>query len=967
VFGPDNVAKPSIFVSYAHEDEAIKSTFVKNLADESLVAAARFWDDRKLESGRQWEQDIILHLQSSAIIFLLVSDHFVQSDYCMKVELRAARHAHESGKARVLVIHLTRHGDAGGAFDGLPSWPSDGPPLREQSSPERALAELRDKTKRLLVDYLKEDEEGALAFLHYTYGVNHAPSRQNLTIRALAGAATSGLAAAFAAPFIFPTVLDGIPTSMWCFVLVFGLAAIAVYATFEIKRLFDKRRFPTSFDMRWMLKAGCLTASATAMQGGIFGLAVGIIVGVFGMSVSLGWAGVTVFGLLFGAFVALKPAFNSSHQKLLGIFRDVGDYTFGHRRRNDPWDDLDATAIGNTAERRASPALVAAGAGVATNDGDRVAASDEDIEHAKALAADAASSRDLDSAADDARPPVRAEDVPLRTVVLVSASDRQELKPLLQVFESTGLADILRIEILTEGEIGADQPEYWRAKLAALDCFIVLVTPRLISSSVHAALVGPYCDVDWSYNKDAVPVRIEEFDSRLSPITRRTQALPSGGLAVADWPITDNARVNIALNIRKQCLFHFFERLHRYHEDRIAADAKSDEHLPWHILALKFPYRRYGFDFHFLPFLRWNALAALVFAAFCHSQHTLALATEVMDVAVLPVLTALIVFGFLAAKRQVARMRCEPHVQVHEYELLSILTDTSLLLGESFVYWAKRKIWISAIWVGSTCVGAGVAIAALMIRSPTFSAWFNVHPLPAGAALGLVVGSLAYVANCRRMPRILMERTIPTHRSSRVRWHRGALEIQRPLTDYCRKDDGVIATLPGHEKEFFRGYSQSMRVSLFDLARASLESTLLVVVTVTVAGLLRAIGLPDLLGDLLRFFAVVFMTGLGLAVLEERLYRSYQNKQRWDYWWRLLRNGEMATPSWQFWVVFLVASIILSATGWLTDWSHGLGAFLFPVAIWAFVFLSRSRQLIVHSAVRNSLDQAIARRTADRI
>jgi len=151
--------KPSIFVSYAHEDEAIKSTFVKNLADESLVAAARFWDDRKLESGRQWERDIILHLQTSAIIFLLVTDHFLKADYCMKVELPAARRAHETGKARMFVIHLTRHGDAGGAFDGLLSWPRDDLPLREQSSPERALAELRDKTKRLLVDYLKQDEE----------------------------------------------------------------------------------------------------------------------------------------------------------------------------------------------------------------------------------------------------------------------------------------------------------------------------------------------------------------------------------------------------------------------------------------------------------------------------------------------------------------------------------------------------------------------------------------------------------------------------------------------------------------------------------------------------------------------------------------------------------------------------------------------------------------------------------------
>jgi hypothetical protein len=564
-------------------------------------------------------------------------------------------------------------------------------------------------------------------------------------------------------------------------------------------------------------------------------------------------------------------------------------------------------------------------------------------------------------------PPIRAEDVPLRTIVLVSAADQNELKPMLRAFESTGLADILCVDILTEEEAGSDQPEYWQAKFAGIECFIILMTHRLVTSRAHAALVGPYFEMNWDRDKEAVPVRIEEFDSGLSPITRHVQALPRGGLAVADWPIPDNAWLDIALSIRQRRIFPFRERLHTFTRERLVDEvrskAKSDFEyetahefidVPSHILRLKFPYRRYGFDFRVSPFLRWNALAILIFAASCISAHTSVLTAQIV---VVPALTLSLVFGYLAANRQLARMRCDPYWRLENYELSRIFGG--FFRPNSDERWAKRTIWLSAAGVGLTCVAASAAIAALIVKSPAVSGWLTVHPLLAGVALGLVVGSLVYMANCRRMPKVLMERADLTNRSHSLRWHKGAFEVQLPRMDYSRKDDGVIGTLPSHEEELIRGYSESIRVSLLDLARAALESTFLAAGIVGLMWGAHILTNGALKYTLLGFIivaitgpATIFMPGFGLAVLKERLYRSYRRydaEPRWDYWQRMFREGIMAAPRWRSFVAYFVTVFMLYAIGGVTNLAEAMAA-VFPIAIWAFIFFSRCSQLITHSA-----------------
>ncbi len=79
-----------IFVTYAHEDR-------RYLADDSLLGflaplakdrQAEFWDDRKIVTGEQWDVVIKRQLGIADIAVVLVSQAFLDSDYCENVEIR---------------------------------------------------------------------------------------------------------------------------------------------------------------------------------------------------------------------------------------------------------------------------------------------------------------------------------------------------------------------------------------------------------------------------------------------------------------------------------------------------------------------------------------------------------------------------------------------------------------------------------------------------------------------------------------------------------------------------------------------------------------------------------------------------------------------------------------------------------------------------------------------------------------
>jgi len=78
----------NIFISYSHLDARYLEKdslfgFLKGLERDNI----EFWTDRELKAGELWDQAIKIHLQACDIALVLVSQGFLDSDYCRNVEI----------------------------------------------------------------------------------------------------------------------------------------------------------------------------------------------------------------------------------------------------------------------------------------------------------------------------------------------------------------------------------------------------------------------------------------------------------------------------------------------------------------------------------------------------------------------------------------------------------------------------------------------------------------------------------------------------------------------------------------------------------------------------------------------------------------------------------------------------------------------------------------------------------------
>ena len=94
----------SLFISYSHADEGVKTELVKHLEPLKNLHLVETWHDRKLKPGEEWENVISKELEKADIILLLVSIDFINSKYCYDIELDKALERHEQKTAVVVPI-----------------------------------------------------------------------------------------------------------------------------------------------------------------------------------------------------------------------------------------------------------------------------------------------------------------------------------------------------------------------------------------------------------------------------------------------------------------------------------------------------------------------------------------------------------------------------------------------------------------------------------------------------------------------------------------------------------------------------------------------------------------------------------------------------------------------------------------------------------------------------------------------
>lgn len=81
--------KPSIFISYSHQDEKEKDQLLSHLGVLKHVGLIDLWSDDRIRAGADWETEINQAMAQARIAVLLISANFLDSDFILSKEIPA--------------------------------------------------------------------------------------------------------------------------------------------------------------------------------------------------------------------------------------------------------------------------------------------------------------------------------------------------------------------------------------------------------------------------------------------------------------------------------------------------------------------------------------------------------------------------------------------------------------------------------------------------------------------------------------------------------------------------------------------------------------------------------------------------------------------------------------------------------------------------------------------------------------
>jgi hypothetical protein len=100
--------------------------------------------EEKLRSGmgKDFEHEILHHLETAHLILLLISANFLASEYCYAKEMNRAMRRHAMGQARVIPIILRPADWHDTPFGKLNALPKDGKPVTTWTKRDLALLDI---------------------------------------------------------------------------------------------------------------------------------------------------------------------------------------------------------------------------------------------------------------------------------------------------------------------------------------------------------------------------------------------------------------------------------------------------------------------------------------------------------------------------------------------------------------------------------------------------------------------------------------------------------------------------------------------------------------------------------------------------------------------------------------------------------------------------------------------------------
>lgn len=142
-----------IFISYSHFDEDLRKELDVHLSGLKRQGLINTWHDRKIAGGSEIDSEINKYISTADIILLLISPHFIASDYCYNIELSTALKRHEEGSVTVLPVILRPCDWHDLPFGKLLASPPDGKPVIKYPTLDDGFLEVVTATKVIIRKY----------------------------------------------------------------------------------------------------------------------------------------------------------------------------------------------------------------------------------------------------------------------------------------------------------------------------------------------------------------------------------------------------------------------------------------------------------------------------------------------------------------------------------------------------------------------------------------------------------------------------------------------------------------------------------------------------------------------------------------------------------------------------------------------------------------------------------------------
>jgi hypothetical protein len=140
----------TLFFSYSHADEPLRDQLEKHLSALRRQGLIEAWHDRRIEVGREFDDEISENLEAADVILLLVSSDFLASEYCYEREMRRAIERHEAKEAIVVPVILRPCDWHDTPFGKLQAAPKDGLAITLWPNVDEAFLDVVTSIKRAL-------------------------------------------------------------------------------------------------------------------------------------------------------------------------------------------------------------------------------------------------------------------------------------------------------------------------------------------------------------------------------------------------------------------------------------------------------------------------------------------------------------------------------------------------------------------------------------------------------------------------------------------------------------------------------------------------------------------------------------------------------------------------------------------------------------------------------------------------